>query len=229
MNTLTEELRTSEPSTPGVLKVEARFCHDLHRCVKGTLIATIETIVFLPLSDCEQTTAPRQAAIEMRYEHVRSVAAYYDASVFVFTKRPSIKVLEKFLVDSNLGFASVTPMDNLSRKVTEGNYEKESEKSLNIPDAIGSLISRRMTLNFRSPELSITSSQSYVSRSLGRLMQRTVSAQSKIHSVTATIGDSIGEGRRHLSVGCSEELFSDHAAIYANPDTEYIDEGCGSI
>lgn len=69
-------------------KRRTRLILRLQRCVRGTLIATIETIMFLPLSECEQTAAPRQAAIEMRYENVRSVAAYYDASVFVFTKRP---------------------------------------------------------------------------------------------------------------------------------------------
>ncbi|KAH9282658.1 Nuclear receptor coactivator 7 [Echinococcus granulosus] len=291
-----ENIKTNDALAAGRLEVDARFCHDLHRCVRGTLIATIETIMFLPLSECEHTAALCQAAMEMRYENVRSVAAYDDASVFVFTKRPrllrqcadgppseeiehhilstatfssstiapgeaeqplgtvlleneaflcctvrrnrlvsgdsispssspagaqwfivsrrSIEDLEKFLTGSNLGFASVIPMDNSSHKIMGEKNKRESEKLNSIPDAIGSLVARQMTLHFCSPESSITSSQGYISRSLGRLMQRTASARSKANFVTA--GGPMSERRRNLSAGCSEELFSDHAAIDVN-------------
>eukprot|EP00108_Taenia_solium_P001232 TsM_000141801 transcript=TsM_000141801 gene=TsM_000141801 len=329
-----DNLKTSDPLAAGPLKVEARFCHDLHRCVRGTLIAAIETIMFLPLSECEQTAALCQAAIEMRYENVRSVAAYYDASVFAFTKRPrsprqcihdspseeikchilstdtsssntiapdeefsnglaktviyppltsvvtvisegqslepvllesevflcctvqrsqmvsggstspttstvgaqwfivsrrSIEDLENFLISSNLGFTSIISIESSSHKIMEENKEQESERALNISDALGSLISRRMTPHFRSPKLSIASSQSYISRSLGRLMQRTASARSKADFETATIGGFMGELRRHLSVGCSKELFSDHTAIDVIPDDRKAGDEAESV
>ncbi|KAL5110626.1 TLD domain-containing protein 2 [Taenia crassiceps] len=306
-----EKLKTGDSLAAGHLKIDARFCHNLHRCVRGTLIATIETIMFLPLCECEKTAAPCQAAIEMRYENVRSVAAYYDASVFVFTKRPrlprqythgfpseeikchilststsstntiapdeekwplepvllrnevflcctvkrnrlgsgdsisptsntagaqwfivskrSIEDLENFLINSNLGLASIIPMDSSSHKLVGQDNGRESLKTLSISDTIGSLISRRMTRRFRSAAPSITPSQSYISRSLSRLMQRTASAQIKIDSATATIGDSISGRRRHLSVGCSKELFSDHIAIDVIPDGKKAGDEAGSI
>ncbi|VDK41115.1 unnamed protein product [Taenia asiatica] len=322
------------------------------RCVRGTLIAAIETIMFLPLSECEQTDALCQAAIELRYKNIRSVAAYYDASVFAFTKRSRsprqcihdfpleeikcrilsmdtsssniiapdeefsnglaktviyrplksvvtvisegqslepvllenevflcctvqrnqmvsggstspttstvgaqwfivsrrrcaltftqlfqaisiqlgfIEDLENFLINSNLGFTSIIPIESSSHKIMEENKERENERSLNISDALGSLISRRMTLHFRSPKPSIASSQSYISRSLGRLMQRTASARSKADFETATIGDFMGERRRHLSVGCSKELFSDHTAIDVIPDDRKAGDEAESI
>lgn len=73
-----------------------------------------------------------------------------------------------------------------------------------------------MTLHFRSPGPSITSSRSYISRSLNRLMQR------KTDFATATTGGSMGGRRRHLSVGCSKELFFDHTEIDAGDEADSI-------
>ncbi|VUZ49528.1 unnamed protein product [Hymenolepis diminuta] len=284
---------TNDPLAAGCLKVEAKFCPELHTCVKGTLIATIETLMFSPLDESDQIAALCQSAVEMRYDSVRSVAAYVDASVFVFTKRPrlqrqythesntddsnnntqsihassvnviqheeqalqenevflccsvqrnrftsgggisppacspgaqwfivsrkSVEDLDNFLVGSNLGFASVVPLGTLPEKSTSDKGEKECEKSRSIPSAIGSLIPRKMTLSFRnSQDSSGTSPQSYIGRSLGRLIHRTASTGQKNPRLNPTMG--CGGGRRRpLSIGCSEELFSDHAAIDVIP------------
>ncbi|KAM3188048.1 hypothetical protein ACTXT7_001101 [Hymenolepis weldensis] len=280
-----DKKEANDPLAAGCLKVVAKFCPELHTCVKGTLIATIETLMFSPLDESDQIAALCQSAVEMRYDSVRSVAAYVDASVFVFTKRPRlqrqythdsnvddsnnntqsiyassvnvtqyeeqalqenevflccsvrrnrftsgggisppacssgahIEDLDNFLVGSNLGFASVVPLGTLPEKSTSDKGEKECEKSRSIPSAIGSLIPRKMTLSFRnSQESSGNSPQSYISRSLGRLIHRTASTGQKNPRLKSTMG--CGDGRRRpFSIGCSEELFSDHAAIDVIP------------
>ncbi|KAM7538025.1 hypothetical protein Aperf_G00000068749 [Anoplocephala perfoliata] len=286
-----DKMETNDPLAAGCLKVDARYCLDLHGCVKGTLIATIETLMFSPLDGNRQRGTLCQSAIEMRYENVRSVAAYIDPSVFVFTKRPrphsqsthdsnvdesrspnqftasqegeitlqpvlqeqevflcctvqrnrltsagttspttttpgaqwfivsrkSIEDLDNFLIGSNLGFASVVPMQNESDKMIEGKGERENEKLRNIPRAIGSLIPRSMTLPFRSSQDSSgVSPRGYI----GRLIHRTASAKQKNSSI-----DCRGGRRRPMSIGCSEELFSDHTPIDIVPHETSLKTG----
>uniref|UniRef100_A0A5K3EFK9 Oxidation resistance protein 1 n=1 Tax=Mesocestoides corti TaxID=53468 RepID=A0A5K3EFK9_MESCO len=240
-------------------------------------MVTRQTIMFLPADGEWQNFLP----IEMRYEHIRSIAAYNDASVFVFTKRPRfskqcssftgsssdeasrsnlstteqavgeggetlepllqeneiflccsvqrnslapgspvgsticssgaqwliisrqrIQDLNDFLVSCNLGFATVISMEDESDNDGEGLRKKDAV------EALGALIPRRMTQHFRHQDPTKARQRSYIGRSLGRLIQRTSSTKHK----TAGSG-TISSRRRPLSVGCSEELFSDHAAV----------------
>nr|CDS31458.1 peptidoglycan binding lysin subgroup,peptidoglycan binding lysin domain [Hymenolepis microstoma] len=304
-----DKKETNNPLAAGCLKVDARFCPDLNTCIKGTLIATIETLMFAPLDESDQIAALCQSAVEMRYDSVRSVAAYTDASVFVFTKRPRfqrqatffsnaddscnttrfidassgnvtqheepvlqvdevflcctvqrnrltsggaqspsacssgaqwfiisrkrIEDLDNFLVGSKLGFASVVSPELLTEKSTSGKGEGERvEKSRSIHGAIGSLIPRKMTLSFRhSHDSNENSSQSYIGRNLGRLIHRTASMGQKNPKLNPTAVPE-GDRRRPTSIGCSEELFSDHAAIdvlYQDPSTKTGGEDSESI
>ncbi|VDO10273.1 unnamed protein product [Rodentolepis nana] len=96
-----DKRETNDPLAAGCLKVDARFCPDLNTCIKGTLIATIETLMFAPLDESDQIEALCQSAVEMRYDSVRSIAAYTDASVFVFTKRPRFQKQSTFFSNAD--------------------------------------------------------------------------------------------------------------------------------
>lgn len=125
----------------------------------------------------------------------------------------SIEDLDSFLVGSNVGLASIVSMGDESSKATGSKGEGEREKLKSIHSAIGSLIPRRMAQPFRSTQdSSSTASMSYIAHSLGRLIHRTASTT---HN-NPTIGCRGGR-RRPLSIGCSEELFSDLTPIDAVP------------
>ncbi|VDD79221.1 unnamed protein product [Mesocestoides corti] len=113
-----------------------------------------------------------------------------------------IQDLNDFLVSCNLGFATVISMEDESDNDGEGLRKKDAV------EALGALIPRRMTQHFRHQDPTKARQRSYIGRSLGRLIQRTSSTKHK----TAGSG-TISSRRRPLSVGCSEELFSDHAAV----------------
>ena len=121
----------------------------------------------------------------------------------------SVENLDNFLIGLNLGFTPVvqmgTPLNETSRG-EDGNKEGV-ERSRSIPTAIGSLIPRRMTRHFHGQEIGISSPQGYIGRSLSRLIHRTPSTQGRNPAGTPL------PRRRPLSLGCSEDLFFDHAAI----------------
>ncbi|VDN97098.1 unnamed protein product [Rodentolepis nana] len=125
-----------------------------------------------------------------------------------------IEDLDNFLVGSKLGFASVVTPEPLAEKSTSDKGEGErGEKTRSIHGTIGYLIPRKMTLSFRhSHDSGENSPQSYIGRSLGRLIHRTASMGQKNLKLNPTMIPG-GDRRRPISIGCSEELFSDHAAI----------------